>query len=92
MYRRNKRKDILPNAEKFVVYSDFKKVIKTLHSCVLSEHLEGTDKLFNFFLTKYFDYVDNVGLFIVTPKAERDTFVTIYNFEKQQMYGKIYKA
>lgn len=73
------------------MYSDFKKVIKTLHSCILIEHVDVTDKLFNFFLIKYFDYVDKAGILATSSRAERDTFITIYNFEKEQMYGKIYK-
>ena len=92
LHRHNKRENVFPNVEKSVVYSDFKKVISTLHSCILAEHLEVTDRLFNLFLIKYFDFVDKAGILAVTPRAERDTFITIYNFEKQQMYGKIYEA
>jgi hypothetical protein len=70
---------------------DFRKVLDTLHSCTIEEQVISTDRMFNNFLSKYFSQVEAMPILIVTPRAERDTFIQIYNYEKDLMYGKIYK-
>jgi hypothetical protein len=74
-----------------MIQEDFKKVIKSLHSCVTEEQVIVTDRFFGHFLTKYFHRTSKIPALIEGPDIESNVYIQIYNYEKDLMYDKIYK-
>jgi hypothetical protein len=74
-----------------MIQEDFKKVIKSLHSCVTEEQVIVTDRFFENFLTKYFHRTSRIPALIEGPDIESNVYIQIYNYEKDLMYDKIYK-